>query len=60
MVSDKEDLLVKYDIKKHKKVQKVKLGKGAWEGIAIDDKGFVYLTDDNGRVVKYKKKSLGL
>lgn len=60
MVSDKEDLLIKYDIQKQKKVQKVKLGKGAWEGIAFDDKGFVYLSDDNGRVVKYKKKSLGL
>jgi len=60
MVSDKEDLLVKYDIQKKKRVQNVKLGKGAWEGIAFDTKGNVYLADDNGRVVKYKKKKLGL
>ena len=60
MVSDKEDLLVKYDLKKMKKVHKVKLSKGSWEGIAFDNKGFVYLADDDGKVFKYKKKSLGL
>ena len=60
MVSDKKDLLIKYDLDKKKRVQKVKLEKGAWEGIAFDDKGYVYLADDDGRVVKYKKKSLGL
>ncbi|TNF45390.1 MAG: hypothetical protein EP216_00195, partial [Epsilonproteobacteria bacterium] len=60
MVSDKEDLLIKYDLDKKKKVYKVKLGKGAWEGIAFDNKGFVYFADDDGQVVKYKKKSLGL
>ena len=60
MVSDKEDLLIKYDLQKKKIVQKVKLEKGAWEGIAFDRKGNVYLADDDGRIVKYKKKSLGL
>jgi uncharacterized protein YjiK len=60
MVSDKEDLLIKYDLQKKKTVQKVKLEKGAWEGIAFDIKGFVYLADDDGRVVKYKKKALGI
>jgi uncharacterized protein YjiK len=60
MVSDKEDLLIKYDIQKRKKVHKVKLGKGSWEGIAFDNQGFVYLADDDGKVYKYKKKSLGL
>lgn len=60
MVSDKEDLLIKYDIQKKRSVQKVKLEKGAWEGIAFDNKGFVYLADDDGRVLKYKKKALGL
>ncbi len=60
MVSDKEDLLIKYDLEKKKIVQKVKLEKGAWEGIAFDAKGFVYLADDDGRIVKYKKKRLGL
>lgn len=60
MVSDKEDLLVKYDLEKKKSVKKVQLEKGAWEGIAFDNQGNVYLADDNGRVVKYKKKKLGL
>lgn len=60
MVSDKEDLLIKYDLQKKKIVQKVKLEKGAWEGIAFDAKGSVYLADDDGRIVKYKKKALGL
>ncbi|WP_373029127.1 SdiA-regulated domain-containing protein [Sulfurovum sp.] len=60
MVSDKEDLLIKYDLDKKKNVQKIKLEKGAWEGIAFDTKGFVYLADDDGRVLKYKKKTLGL
>ncbi len=60
MVSDKEDLLIKYDVEKKKIVQRVELSKGAWEGIAFDHKGKVYLTDDDGRVVKYKKKTLNL
>jgi len=59
-VSDKEDLLIKYDTDKKKIVQKVELSKGAWEGLAFDTKGYVYLADDDGRVVKYKKKTLGL
>lgn len=60
MTSDKEDVIVKYDLDKNIIVQKVALGKGDWEGIAFDDKGYVYLADDDGRVLKYKKKSLGL
>jgi len=60
MVSDKKDLLIKYDLEKKKIIQKVKLTEGAWEGIAFDSKGNVYLSDDDGRVVKYKKKDLGL
>jgi len=60
MVSDKKDLLVKYDLDKKKIIEKIKLGEGAWEGIAFDTKGHVYLTDDDGRVVKYEMKALGL
>jgi uncharacterized protein YjiK len=60
MVSDKEDLLIKYDLQQKKILQEVKLSKGAWEGIAFDDQGYVYLADDDGRVMKYKKKTLGL
>ncbi|HSR73391.1 MAG TPA: SdiA-regulated domain-containing protein [Sulfurovum sp.] len=60
MVSDKEDLLIKYDLQKKQIVQKIRLDKGAWEGITFDSKGNVYLADDDGRVVRYKKKKLGL
>ncbi len=60
MVSDKKDLLIKYDLEKKKRIEKIKLDKGAWEGIAFDNKENVYLADDDGRVVKYKKKALGL
>jgi hypothetical protein len=60
MVSDRKDLLLKYDLQKSKKVHKVKLGKGAWEGITYDNNGFIYLADDEGRVLKYKTRSLGL
>ena len=60
MVSDKEDLLIKYDLDKKKSIEKIKLEKGAWEGITFERKGYVYLADDDGRVLKYKKKALGL
>lgn len=60
MLSDKKDLLIKYDLEKKKIVQKVKLEEGAWEGIAFDTKGYVYLADDDGHVVKYRKKILGI
>ena len=60
MVSDKKDLLIQYDLDKNKIVKKVKLAKGAWEGIAFDNSGYVYLADDDGWIVKYEKKELGL
>ena len=60
MVSDKKDLLIQYDLKREKVVEKTKLPKGAWEGIAFDGKGFVYIADDDGYVLKYSEKSLGL
>lgn len=58
MVSDKKDLLIKYNIEKKKIEKKIELDKGAWEGIAFDNKDNIYLADDEGRVVKYKKKEL--
>lgn len=58
MVSDKEDIIVAYDIDKEKEVKKMSLKKGAWEGITFDTKGDLYLADDEGRVVKYKHKKL--
>ncbi len=58
MVSDKKNLLIKYDIKTNRTIKKVKLEKYAQEGICFDDNGNIYIADDNGRVVKYKKGRL--
>jgi uncharacterized protein YjiK len=60
MVSDKKDLLIRYDLKKQKVIKKVKLSKSAQEGIAFDSRGFVYVADDDGRVLKYSEEMLGL
>ncbi len=60
MVSDKKDLLVQYDLEKEKVTYKIKLPKAALEGIAFDGKGFVYIADDDGYVLKYSEKDLGL
>ena len=60
MLSDKKNLLIKYDIKKNKTLQKIKLPKFAQEGICFDDKNNVYFADDEGRVLKYKTKKLGI
>jgi len=60
MVSDKKDLLIRYDLKKKKVAQKTKLPKGAWEGIAFDKKGSVYLADDDGYVWKFSERKLGI
>ncbi len=59
MVSDKKDLLIKYDLDKKKIVKKISLNKRAWEGIAFDAKN-VYLADDDGYIIKYSKDALGL
>ena len=60
MTSDKKNLLIKYDIKNAKTLQKIKLPKSAQEGICFDDKENIYIADDNGRILKYKTKKLGL
>lgn len=60
MTSDKKNLLIKYDIKNAKTLQKIKLPKSAQEGICFDDKNNIYIADDNGRILKYKTKKLGL
>ena len=60
MVSDTKNLLIQYDIKKNKTVKKIKLPKAAQEGICFDDDGHVYIADDNGRILRYKTKKLGL
>jgi len=58
MVSDKEDMIVAYEIDKEKAIKKMSLKKGAWEGIAFDSNGDLYLADDEGSVVKHKRKKL--
>ncbi|MCD6653248.1 MAG: SdiA-regulated domain-containing protein [Sulfurovum sp.] len=58
MVSDKEDLLIKYDLKKAKTVWVRKLPKFSQEGITFDNEGMMYLADDEGRVLKYRMDDL--
>ncbi len=60
MLSDKKNLLIKYDIKKDKAVKKVKLDKFAGEGVTFDNSGNIYFADDEGSVLKYKISELGL
>ncbi len=60
MSSDKKNLLIKYDIEKAKTLLKVQLPKSAQEGICFDDKNNIYIADDNGQILKYKTKELGL
>lgn len=59
MISDKENLLIQYDIKRKKAIKKEKLSKKyAQEGIAFDKNGNLYIADDNGQILKidnYKK-----
>ena len=47
---------MKYDLDKQKIVKKKKLSKRyAQEGITFDDKGNIYIADDNGKVLKLKR-----
>ncbi|MGB6328654.1 MAG: SdiA-regulated domain-containing protein [Halarcobacter sp.] len=59
MISDKENLLIQYDIKRKKAIKKEKLSKKyAQEGITFDKNGNLYIADDNGQILKidnYKK-----
>jgi uncharacterized protein YjiK len=56
MVSDTDDLLIKYDLKNRKTVAKKKLSSFAQEGVAFDDSSNIYIADDNGRIMKYRFK----
>jgi len=53
MISDKKNLLIKYDLKLKKAVKKMKLPNFAGEGITFDEKN-IYFADDEGVVLKYK------
>lgn len=59
LVSDKKDLLIRYNIKKEKIQCKIGLEKFAQEGIAFDSNGHVYFADDDGAVLKYNMKDFG-
>ncbi len=60
IVSDKKDKLYIYDLKQKKILKKIKLPKFAQEGITFDNQGNVFLADDDGAVMKYTLKELGL
>lgn len=60
MTSDKKNLLIKYDIKNNKTIKKINLPKSAQEGICFDNEGYVYIADDNGFILRYKVKKLGI
>jgi len=53
MVSDTDNKLIKYDIKRDKVVFVKALPNFAQEGVTFDDQGYIYFADDNGRVLKY-------
>jgi len=60
IVSDDNDRLLVYDLAKKSLLQELKLPKSAQEGIAFDSEGFVYIADDDGYILRYSKKELGL
>jgi len=60
MTSDTQNLLIKYDIKQNKTIKKIKLPKSAQEGITFDNDGYVYIADDDGQILRYKAKKLGI
>jgi uncharacterized protein YjiK len=53
ILSDKNNSIYIYNVKKEKIEETIKLEKGKWEGIIFDKKGQLYLADDEGSVVKY-------
>jgi len=60
IVSDTKNKLYIYNLKKNKIDKKIKLPKFNQEGITFDVEGNVYLADDQGAVLKYTQKELGL
>lgn len=60
MISDKQDLLIKYDIKNNTTIQIVKLPLGSHEGLCFDDKNNVYIAHDDGKISKCTQKQLKL
>jgi len=60
MVSDSENLLLKYSLEEKKVVGTAKLPFFAQEGVAFDDEGYIYFANDRGSVCKYKREKFGL
>lgn len=60
MVSDTNNRLYRYNFSKKKIDRKIKLPKFAQEGITFDNRGNLYLTDDNGAVLKYRSADFGI
>ena len=60
IVSDKKDKLYIYNLKKNKIKKKIKLPKFAQEGITFGVNKDIYFADDNGAVMHYTLKELGL
>ncbi len=58
MVSDKKDKVIKYNLDERKIEKKIELPKSAQEGIAFDTKGFFYIADDRGSILKYSQELL--
>ncbi len=56
MVSDYDNLLIKYDLKNNKTIWKKALPDFACEGVAFDDVGNIYFADDAGKIYKYRFK----
>ena len=42
------------------KNSRIKLSKSSQDDIYFDDKSNIYITDDNGRILKYKIDKLGI
>ncbi len=58
MLSDQDNLLIKYDIKNNIILNKKPLYDRAWEGITFDSEGNIYLADDNGKIYRLSKGTI--
>jgi len=56
MVSDEQNILIKYDLENKKTISTKNLQNMAYEGVTFDDSDSIYFADDNGRVLKYNSK----
>ena len=60
IVSDSKDKLYIYDLKTETIKKKIKLPKFAQEGVAFGKENDIFFADDDGAVMKYSLKELGL